>query len=128
MIYFANRIGSSLDDENVDVFKFSEKGFYRWCFPLSFWKIFMENFMLLRLSFLIYLRCLNPTSQILNNFRKKLGKTELLITFDREMSSSWTFYQSFIITIQNYRRFLITYSSKWSAKIEKLLLNTFGAP
>ena len=39
------------------------------------------------LSFLRYLS-LNPASQIPNNFHAKLGKTELLITLDKEMTSA----------------------------------------
>ena len=40
------------------------------------------------LSFLRYLQFLNPTSQILSNFHIKLGKIELLITFDGEIIST----------------------------------------
>ena len=54
--------------------------------------------------FLKYLQSLNPASQIPNNFYTKLGKIELLVTFDREMISTRTFHQLFIITRGNYGR------------------------
>ena len=41
--------------------------------------------------------------QILNNFHRKLGKIELLVTLDREMTSPWNFHQLFILTRGNYR-------------------------
>ena len=125
MICFGNQIGWFLYDQNFDVSKFSEKGLHRWCFTLNFWKILIENFMLLLFIVLdIYnvsirhptmsqsdiRQCVNPTSQIPNNFHTKLGKIELFITFDREVLSTWTFHQL---------RLLITPLSKMAPKNRK---------
>ena len=48
------------------------------------------------------LQTINPTSQIPNNFHKKLGKIELLTTFCIEMVSAQTFYGLFIIARGSY--------------------------
>ena len=44
------------------------------------------------------------TSQIPINFHTKLGKVELLISFDREMMPTRKFYQLIIIKRGSYRR------------------------
>ena len=92
-----------------------------------FWKISCFY----HLSFLRYLRSLNPTSQIRNNFHTKLGKIKLLITFDGKIRSTWSFHQLFIIARGNYRHQSFDWwhhSSKWRAKMENFTFDTLGAP